>query len=190
MFAGFLVGAGLFAVIGIFASRASYRNGATDGFGFSREPNNPGYLKAGAFLRKHMSHRWPELAADSRPKHFFEYLSPADRPVIDGLEAHEVVYAKDQPEYIPLRTLKGKTQDGRVMSRWGFTPAQRKAVAEGADVFLTLLTFPGPLQPITMAVATDINPDYVKLDFNLLTAEEGWQKAAREIRDAQSVKAN
>ena len=119
-----------------------------------------------------MSHRWAELkessaTADTQLKHFFEYLNPANAPVIPGLEGFEVVYAKDQPEYIPLRTLRSRTDEGKVMSRWTLTPEQRKAVAEGADLFLTLLTFQGPLQPITMAVATDINPDYVRLDFNL-----------------------
>lgn len=40
---------------------AAYRNGVTDGYGYSREPNCPGYAAAGEFLRKHLSHRWPEL---------------------------------------------------------------------------------------------------------------------------------
>jgi len=104
---------------------------------------------------------------DSQPKHFFEYLNPANGPVIEGLESFETVYAKDQPEYIPLRALRSRTDDGRVMSRWSLTSEQRKAVAEGADIFLTLMTFNGPLQPITIAVATDINPDYVRLEYNL-----------------------
>lgn len=99
--------------------------------------------------------------------HFFEYLNPANKPVIPGLEAFEVVYAKDQPEYIPLRTLRSRTDEGKVLSRWDLTDEQRHAIAMGADIYLTLLTFQGPLQPITIAVATDINPDYVRLDFNL-----------------------
>jgi hypothetical protein len=99
--------------------------------------------------------------------HFFEYLNPANKPVIPGLEQFEVVYAKEQPEYIPLRTLRSRTDEGKVMSRWDLTAEQRQAIYRGADVYLTLLTFQGPLQPITLAVATDINPDYVRLDFNL-----------------------
>ena len=53
-----------FAIIGVaislfmhFANRAAYRNGCTDGYGFSKEPRNPGYQKAGEILRK----RWPEI---------------------------------------------------------------------------------------------------------------------------------
>jgi hypothetical protein len=111
--------------------------------------------------------RQQTVKADVQPHHFFEYLNPANGPVIEGLEAFETVYAKDQPEYIPLRALRSRTEDGRVMSRWTLTPEQRKAIADGADVYLTLMTFNGPLQPITIAVATDINPDYVRLEYNL-----------------------
>src|SRR5689334_6353919 len=92
----------------------------------------------------------------------FSYLSPADRAVIDAFEAHEVVYAKEQPEYIPLRTLRGNTREVPVLSRWTLTPEQRKAVADGADIFLQLLTFGNPLQPIVMAVSDNPNPDYFR----------------------------
>lgn len=83
----------------------------------------------------------------------FEYMQPKDGPVFEGLEALEVVYAKDQPEYKPLRTLKGLGPMAPVLSRWSFTDEQRKAIADGADVILELSTFSGPLQPIRMAVA-------------------------------------
>jgi hypothetical protein len=39
------------------ANRAAYRNGCNDGYGFSKEPNNPGYREAGKILLK----RWPEI---------------------------------------------------------------------------------------------------------------------------------
>src|ERR1700733_12606155 len=83
----------------------------------------------------------------------FEYLSPKDGPVIDGLESREIVYAKDQPEYIPLRTLRNSNDEMcGVVSRWALTPEQRKLVANGADIFLELSTFRQPLQPIRMAI--------------------------------------
>ena len=83
----------------------------------------------------------------------FDYLHPKDGPVFDGLEHKEVVYAKDQPEYIPLRTLVSSGPDRKVLSRWTFTDAQREAIAKGADVFLELSTFGRPLQPIRMIVS-------------------------------------
>lgn len=54
---------GLFLVIAISAPghAASYRNGVVDGYGFSKEPNCPGYAAAGEYLCKTMAHRWSEL---------------------------------------------------------------------------------------------------------------------------------
>jgi len=83
----------------------------------------------------------------------FEYLKPRNGPVVDGLESQEVVYAADQPQYIPLRTLRANGHMGGVISRWTLTPEQRKAVANGADIFLELSTFHEPLQPIRMVVS-------------------------------------
>ena len=97
----------------------------------------------------------------------FDYLQPADRPVIEGLEDHEAIYAKDQPQYLPLRTLRSNTPGRAVLSRWTLTAEQRKAVAAGADIFLELLTFGGPLQPIRLAVSDNPNPDYFREAFGL-----------------------
>ena len=83
----------------------------------------------------------------------FDYLEPRNGPVVDGLENKEIVYVANQPEYIPLRTLKGVGPMGNVISRWTLTPAQREAVANGADIFLELSTFNHPLQPIRIAVS-------------------------------------
>jgi len=88
----------------------------------------------------------------------WEYLHPADRPVVDGLEKHEVVYAKNQPEYIPLRCLRANTGMSEVLSRWTLTPEQRKMVAEGADIFLELSTFGAPLHSIRITVSADPEP--------------------------------
>jgi hypothetical protein len=83
----------------------------------------------------------------------FEYLKPLDGPVVDGLESQEVVYAANQPQYIPLRTLCANGQMGAVLSRWTLSKEQREAVAAGADIFLELSTFHEPLQPIRMAIS-------------------------------------
>ena len=42
-------------------AEAIYTSGVTDGYGYAKEPNCPGYKIAGRYLRKHMAHRWPEL---------------------------------------------------------------------------------------------------------------------------------
>lgn len=78
----------------------------------------------------------------------FEYLKPRNAPVVDGLESQEVVYAENQPQYIPLRTLCANGEMGAVLSR--------EAVAAGADIFLELSTFHETLQPIRMAISDAI----------------------------------
>lgn len=84
-----------------------------------------------------------------------DFLLPKDGPVVEEMEKAEVVYARTQPEYNPLRTLVSRDQTRKVLSRWEPTPAQRKAIAEGEDIFLELMTFGNPLQPIRMFVAGD-----------------------------------
>jgi hypothetical protein len=85
-----------------------------------------------------------------------DYLKPKDGPVVEGRESEEIVFAENQPQYIPLRALVYETYpssgDVRVMSRWTLTPEQRQAVLNGADIYLTCLTFGRPLQPVTMAI--------------------------------------
>lgn len=51
----------LWCIVGIAASRAAWRNGVTDGYGFAKEPWNPAYRKTGDFLEKYMVHRWPHI---------------------------------------------------------------------------------------------------------------------------------
>jgi hypothetical protein len=62
--------AGIAAVVAfvIYANRCAYYNGATDGYGYSKEPTNPGYQKAGMYLRRFMAHRWAELKLKHGPQ--------------------------------------------------------------------------------------------------------------------------
>ncbi len=54
------VGVLMLLFVFLMAVSAAYSNGVHDGYGFSKEPNNPGYQKAASILQ-HSSHRWPEL---------------------------------------------------------------------------------------------------------------------------------
>lgn len=53
------------SVICSITNRAAYRNGVADGYGFSREPHNPGYQDAKNILIEGSSHRWPDIEAFS-----------------------------------------------------------------------------------------------------------------------------
>lgn len=62
----------------------------------------------------------------------------------------EVVYAKNQPEYIPLPSIK--TVEGQVITRWRFSLKERIKLLLTGNLYLSLLTFNQPLQPIQLSV--------------------------------------
>jgi hypothetical protein len=81
----------------------------------------------------------------------FEYLSASIDPVVEGLEDFEKIYALEQGNYIPLRTLPGENGNSAI-TRWVLTPDQRREIAEGADIMLEVIHFRGPLAPVRMMV--------------------------------------
>lgn len=96
----------------------------------------------------------------------FHYLRAASS-IHPDLKSFEVVFAKDQPEYLPLAAVRSSYPDGKVLSRWPLSREQRDAIADGADIYLELLTFNRPLQPIVMFVTDSLNVDYIKADYGL-----------------------
>ena len=66
-------------------------------------------------------------------------------PVIPGHENFETVFAKDQPEYLPLPTIQ---TDKAVLSRWSLTPEEREYIAQGGDLFIIQLNYAQALQPV------------------------------------------
>lgn len=74
-------------------------------------------------------------------------LTPID-PEIEILES--VVYAKNQPAYMPLPARR--SSDGEVVTRWRPNWRARLAIAFGADFYLTLLTFNQPLTPVRVGI--------------------------------------
>jgi len=88
----------------------------------------------------------------------FDYLTLHDGPVVGGLEQYETVFAKNQPQYLPMRTLPGENGNSAI-ARFHLTDEQRKAVADGADIYLELLHYKGPLAPSRLMVMSDPKPD-------------------------------
>lgn len=60
-----------------------------------------------------------------------------------------VVFAKDQPQYLPLPAL---TDGSVVETRWGLTWRERFRVFIAGHVHLQIVTFGQPLQPIRLTV--------------------------------------
>lgn len=86
----------------------------------------------------------------------FDYLSPAIGPVVDGLEDQETIFALEQPEYIPIRTIPGENGKSAIY-RCALTDEQRKMVADGADVLVEILHFGGPLAPSRVMLLNQID---------------------------------
>lgn len=64
-----------------------------------------------------------------------------------------VVFAEDQPQYQPLPARR--TKDGRVITEWELTEAERLRIAHGENVRLTILTFNDPLQPVLVEITCE-----------------------------------
>ena len=61
-------------------------------------------------------------------------------PVMPGSEPIEIVYAKEQKEYVPLPAVYVNNANSRtVISRWRLSDQERAEIAAGADVVLQLL---------------------------------------------------
>jgi hypothetical protein len=59
-----------------------------------------------------------------------------------------VVYAKDQPEYLPLPAYKSK--DGVVVCCWELSFKERLRVLITGKLWISMLTFNKPLQPVLL----------------------------------------
>lgn len=69
-------------------------------------------------------------------------------PVCPYRELPEVVYAKDQPEYRQLPAYR--ESDGTVVTRWRLSWSERIKLLFTGDLWLTVLTFNHPLQPVKL----------------------------------------
>ena len=73
------------------------------------------------------------------------------------------IFGADQPEYKPLPALQ--TSDGYVVMCFQMTEAEKKRVAETGEIWISLLTGGGALQPIFVST----NPNDL---FYTVTPEE------------------
>ncbi len=62
------------------------------------------------------------------------------------------VFAKDQPEYMPLPALKLDTPEGEVISCWSLSFRERLILLITGRVWLSLMSFNKPLTPSFLAV--------------------------------------
>jgi hypothetical protein len=78
----------------------------------------------------------------------------------------EITVAEDQHEYLTLTAALVEWDDGSrgILTRWRLTHNEKERVANGEDLYITVLTFGQPLQPIAVVVG---EPDYVRKENDL-----------------------
>lgn len=59
-----------------------------------------------------------------------------------------VVYGENQPQYLPLPA--HKTEEGQAIFCFDLDEEERKQIAETGELWVSLLTFNQPLQPILL----------------------------------------
>lgn len=80
-----------------------------------------------------------------------EIMDPRIDPQLVPDGSFAVIKAKHQQDvYRALPSVQ--TPDGRVISRWSPSDAERLAIARGEDLYLTVLTFNKRLQPVLLTV--------------------------------------
>lgn len=67
---------------------------------------------------------------------------------------HNIVYAKDQPQYLPLPALKIDSPRGEVISCWKMTFRERLKVLFTGKIWLSMWSFNKPLTPCLLT--TDV----------------------------------
>lgn len=77
------------------------------------------------------------------------------KPPITARGFKEVVYAENQPEYISLPGLKSKDAQGVLITAWSLSFKERLKLLFGTPLYLLLLTFNHPLQPVRLSVGYD-----------------------------------
>lgn len=76
------------------------------------------------------------------------------RTVSPKLGLPEITLAEEQKEYIPVRVAVVKYEDGNegVILRWELGDDDRARIAAGEDLYMGLLTFGKPMQPVSLEV--------------------------------------
>ena len=70
-------------------------------------------------------------------------------PVVPEYVNQEVVYAKDQPEYLSLPALPVDNGE-RIITRWRMSWRERISVLFSGDVYLWVMPCRRPLQPVLL----------------------------------------
>ncbi len=104
-----------------------------------------------------------------------EPVTPNLHPLPFGWEA--VTYAEDQPEYLQLPVVRSRDDEARVISRWRLTWRERLRLLWRGELYLQMLTFHHPLQPVLLSVEPPtLDPTQPTLVRQRRGHIAGWQR--------------
>ena len=69
-----------------------------------------------------------------------------------NFEGANVVFAANQPEYIPLPAEYRGGKSGEILTCWELTQEELQRIQETGKIWLGVLTFGQPLQPLLLSV--------------------------------------
>ena len=94
-------------------------------------------------------------------------------PVIPGyVDPAETIFGQDQPEYIPLPAWRDS--NGRIVTRWNVGFRERLRILLFGDIWLTMLTFNQPLQPVMLDAKCPVEPDEYEDEEYLTEGDAPW----------------
>lgn len=67
-------------------------------------------------------------------------------------EGQNVVFAKDQPEYLPLPAQVCDNVYGQVVTCWELTEEEIATIATTGKIWVSMLSFKKPLMPIELSI--------------------------------------
>lgn len=83
-----------------------------------------------------------------------------------------IVYAENQPEYLPLPAFKYYDKEGTIVCCWKLTPEEIKKVSETGEIWHNILTFGNDLQPQLLSTDKPEFPVFVDKNFVLQNSKD------------------
>ena len=68
-----------------------------------------------------------------------------------NFEESDVIYGENQPEYWPLPAKLGNRKVGEIHTCWELTPEELQEIQKTGVIWLSILTFHNPLQPVALS---------------------------------------